>query len=92
MKDAQDLLAELRAAGVEPLSDDKIKAVIASVADGARERGYFEVRMAANLLEARATLAEVREWAESYANAPADALCAFCGRELLEILDRELTS
>lgn len=58
---APELLAKLRAAGVEPLTDEDLLAMSAPFVAYYKPGRLSMVRLAADLLEARGQLAEVRE-------------------------------
>lgn len=96
MKDAHELLAKLRAAGVEPMPENYLRTISEDFNSGKMNHLEWYVRLFADLLEARAKLAklaEVREWAEAHASEPAEsegqAVGRLCGKEVLGILDRE---
>lgn len=58
---APELLAELRAAGVEPASDDDVLMITSDFLGHRRNAFEWPVKLAVDLLEARAKLAEARE-------------------------------
>lgn len=94
------LLERLRDAGVEPIADVHLEGVCQDVLCRNIEPNRALARMARSVLEDRAMLAKVREWAEEESRS-GDGLSpdmdrgavdgyterARCGREVLEILD-----
>lgn len=89
MKDAHELLAKLRAAGVEPMADERLlewgRLVEIEVDEHPPRAELHRIRVVADLLEARAKLAEVRASLESDLRQGLPTSAA----ELLEILDKE---
>lgn len=87
MKDAHEMLAKLRAAGVEPVSDARVDVILQQCLRGQRDTYEWAVRFAADLLEARAKLAEVRDLMATDLR----LLRPTSAAEVLEILDKEPT-
>lgn len=93
---APELLTKLRAAGVEALPDDQLMTIAAMLAKGVFPNLTKEtaLRFAADLLAARAKLAELRAWANQEADPCAhdpeqDIARRRCADAVLAILDRE---
>lgn len=86
-----ELLAKLRQSGIRRLTDDSLLEM------SERAAAFWPtdeepIHLLADLLEARARLDAVREWAERHASEPAasegQAVGRLCGREVLGILGR----